>query len=217
MVPLAVVTVVAAATVAVVTVRDGSADLAAVGFGDRSGVGSAFGAEGAFHLGRQGQQQEDDAAHASSAVLSGAARRGRVVGYEQGAPVDRFLARFNPSLLMVTACCHGWFSISCGRSPFIGPSHPVMKLRDAADFLGTVHHEAVLDAEAEAARGLDRVGLAGVGCRQHPRLAARGVLAPDRDGQRRAVWPLDHRQRADVRLGQELFTFFFRECRRGRC
>ena len=43
---------------------DRPADLAARGFGHSAGVGGAFGGEGAFHLGEQGQQQEGDPAHA---------------------------------------------------------------------------------------------------------------------------------------------------------
>ena len=44
--------------------RGGAADTSASLFGDGTGVGSAFGGEGAFHLGEQHEQQHRDAAHA---------------------------------------------------------------------------------------------------------------------------------------------------------
>jgi len=45
-------------------VSDWATDVPILGLGDRAGVSSSFGTEGALHLGEQCQQQERDAAHA---------------------------------------------------------------------------------------------------------------------------------------------------------
>ena len=55
-------------------VGQGAAGATVPGFGDRAGVGGAFGGEDSFHLGEQRQEQECDAAHA----LGGGADRQRV-------------------------------------------------------------------------------------------------------------------------------------------